>query len=132
MREAKWAMRDRDAWMMQRAETRNAIEARILELCSARGGRHGGLLPSTDNFAAYLDGTDGWLFLDECNNATPEEMESRWDNVRSRTEEMCTAYYAAKHKYALEEDQEMKEGARAAAAECTAAEGGGGRGRQGQ
>ena len=46
-------------------------------------------------FAAYLNGADGWLFSDECDNAKPEEMESRWDNIRSRTEEMCAAYYAA-------------------------------------
>ena len=77
-------------------------------------------------FAAYLDGTDGWLFSDECNDAKPEEMESRWDDVRSRTEEMCAAYYAAEHEYTLEKDQEMEKGARAAAAERAAAEGGGG------
>ncbi len=108
LREAGWAMRDWDAWMMRRAETRNAIEARILKLRLARGGRHGGLLPSTDKFAAHLDSADGWLFSDESNDARPEEMESR-----------------------LEKDWEMEEGARAAAAKRTAAKGGGGR-RQGQ
>ena len=124
LREAGWVMRDWDAWMMRRAETRNAIKARILKLRLARGGRHGGLLPSTDKFAAYLDGADGWLFSDECNDARPEEMESRRDNVRSRTEEMCTSYYAAGREYVLEKDREMEEGARAAAAERTTAEGG--------
>ena len=64
--------------------------------------------------------------MDECNDAKPEEMESRWDDVRSRTEEMCAAYYAAEHEYTLEKDQEMEKGARAAAAERTAAKGGGG------
>ena len=73
----------------------------------------------------YLDGADGWLFLDECNNAKPEEMESQWDNVRWRTEEMCMAYYIAEREYALEKDREMEEGARATAAERAAAEGGG-------
>ncbi len=53
-------------------------------------------------------------------------MESRWDDVRSRTEEMCAAYYAAEHEYMLEKDQEMEKGARAATAERTAAKGGGG------
>ena len=52
-------------------------------------------------------------------------MESRWDNVRSRMEEMCAAYYAAEHEYALEKDPEMEKRARAAAAERAAAEGGG-------
>ena len=123
---AEWAMRDRDAQMIRRAKTCNAIEARILESRLARGGRHGGLLPSTDEFATYLDGADGWLFSDEYNNPTPEEMESQWDDIGSRTEEMCAAYYAAKHEYALENDSEMEEGARAAAAERAATEGGGG------
>ena len=53
-------------------------------------------------------------------------MESRWDDVRSRTEEMCAAYYAAEREYALEKDWEMEERARAAAAERATAEGGGG------
>ncbi len=56
----------------------------------------------------------------------PQEMESRWDNIRSRMEEMCAAYYAAEREFALEKDQEMEEGARAAAAERAAAKGGGG------
>jgi hypothetical protein len=77
-------------------------------------------------FAAYLDGADGWLFSDECDDAKPEEMESWWDDIRLRTEEMCAAYYAAEHEYALEKDREMEKGARAAAAKRAAAEGGGG------
>ena len=126
LREDEGAMQDRDVRMMRRAETRNAIEARILELRSARGGRHGDLLPSTDEFAAFLDGEDDWLFSNECDDATPQEMESRWDDVRSRTEDMCAAFYAAEREYLLEKDREMEEGARIAAAERAAAEGGGG------
>ena len=80
----------------------------------------------------YLDGADGWLFSDECNDAKPEEMESRWDVVRSRTEEMCAAYYPAEQEYLLEKDREMEVGARAAAAKRATAEGEGGGGRQGQ
>ena len=76
-------MRNQDARMMRRANMRKEIKARILELRSACGGRHGNLLPSTEIFAAYLNGADGWLFSDECDNATLEEMESRWDDNRS-------------------------------------------------
>ena len=82
-------------------------------------------------FAAYLDGADGWLFSDKCDYTKPEEMESWWDDVRSRTEEMCAAYYPAEHEYALEKDREMEKGARAAAAKRAAAEGGGGADREG-
>ncbi len=83
-------------------------------------------LAAAATFAAYPNGADGWLFSDECNDAKAEEMESRWDDVWSRTEEMCAAYYAAKHEYALEKDREMEKGARTAAAEHTAAKGWGG------
>jgi hypothetical protein len=38
-------------------------------------------------------------------------MEWWWDdNNRSRTEEMYTVFYAAKHEYTLEKDREMEEG----------------------
>ncbi len=77
-------------------------------------------------FPAYLDGADGWLFSDKCDGSKPDEMESRWDDVRSRTEEMCTAYYVAGGEYMLEKDREMEEGARAAVAERASAKGGGG------
>ena len=79
-------------------------------------------------FAACLDGADGWL----CNYAKREKMELRWNNIQLRTEEMCAAYYTAKHEYTLEKDREMEKGARAATAERAAAEGGGGCRRQGQ
>ena len=83
-------------------------------------------------FAAYLDGADGRLFSDKCNDAKPEEIRLQWDNIRSRTEEMCTTYYSTEHEYALEKDWEMEKGARAAAAKRATAKGGGGCRRQGQ
>ncbi len=83
-------------------------------------------------FAAYLDGADGRLFSDKCNDAKPEEIRLQWDNIRSRTEEMCTTYYATEHEYALEKDWAMEQGARAAAATRATAKGGGGCRRQGQ
>jgi hypothetical protein len=91
---------------------RKAIETQILKLRSAHGGRQGNLLPSTDEFATYRNGADGWLISDECNNATQEEMELWRDDNRLRTEEMGAAFYAAKHEYTLEKDREMEEGAR--------------------
>ncbi|KAL3771140.1 hypothetical protein ACHAW5_009924 [Stephanodiscus triporus] len=125
LREAEDGMRARDARMLRRAELRNGIEARVLELRSARDGRHGDLLPKTDEFARYLDETDDWLFSDECDVATADEMEARWDKVRSRTEDMCADYYAAEREYSMEKEREMEEGARLAAAERAAEVGGG-------
>ncbi|KAL3806626.1 hypothetical protein ACHAXA_010814 [Cyclostephanos tholiformis] len=123
LRSAEEAMLDRDARMLRRADVRNGIEARVLELRSARGGRHGDLLPKTDDFARYLDELDNWLFSDECDAASVEEMEGKWEDVKSRTEEMCADYYAAEREYSLEKDRKMEEEAKLAAAE-RAAEGG--------
>jgi hypothetical protein len=74
----------------------------------------------------YLNGADGWLFSDECNNVTPEEMKLQRDDNRSRTEEMlCAAFYVAEHEYTPKKDRKMEEGARTAATERAVAEGGG-------
>ena len=112
LREAKGVMCNQDAGMMWRSTMHKTIKAQILELHSARGGRHGDLLRSTNKFNTYLNCADGWLFSDECDIATLEEMECWWDdNNRSSTEEMNTVFYAAKCKYTLEKDQdEMEEG----------------------
>ncbi len=104
---------------------RKVIKARILKLRLARGSCHGDLLPSTDEFAVYLNDVDGWLFLYEWDNATPEEMEFQQDDNWSRTEEMCVVFYMAERKYKPKKDREKEEGARTAAAEHTAAVGGG-------
>ena len=73
-------VRPRGGWCEGLA--RNATEAQILELRLAHSGCHGNLLLSTDEFTVYLNGADGWLFLDECNNVMPEEMESQRDESR--------------------------------------------------
>jgi tetratricopeptide (TPR) repeat protein len=120
LREAEAAMLDRDATMIRRAEFRNGIEARVLELRSARGGRHGDLLPKTDDFARYLDDVDDWLYSDECDASSVEEMEGKWNDVNSSTMEMCAEYYAAEREYELGKEREMEEEARLAAAERAA------------
>jgi hypothetical protein len=105
-------MCNQDAGIMWRSKMHKTIKAQILELHSARGGPHGNLLRSTNKFNTYLNGADGWLFSDECDIATLEEMVCWWDNNnRSRTEEMYTVFYAAKCEYTMEKDQnEMEEG----------------------
>lgn len=101
---------DDPASRIAQAKMRKVIKAWILKLCSVHGSCHGDLLLSTDEFAVYLNGADGWLFLDKCNNATPEEMELQWDNNQLRTEVMCAVFYAAERKHTLEKDREMEEG----------------------
>lgn len=124
LREAEDAMRERDVQMLLRAELRNGIEARVLELRSARSGRNGDLLPKTDEFTKYLDDTDEWLYSDECEVATVEEMEAKWNDVRMKTEEMCAEFFAAEKERVMKKEREMEEEVIQAAAD-RAANGGG-------
>ncbi len=73
-----------------------------------------------EDFASYLDGVDDWLFSEECDEATLEQMEVKWTSVRSETEELCAEYLSAKRDEAAQNDREMEEEARKAAAESAA------------
>ncbi|KAL7531674.1 hypothetical protein ACHAXR_005200 [Thalassiosira sp. AJA248-18] len=115
--EMEMAMSQLDVQLMQKDEIRNQIEAHILELRSARHSKHGSLLPSTEEFTSYLDGTDDWLFSEECDEATLEQMEEKWNSVQSKTQDMCGEFLAAKRAEIEEKDREMEKEAQLAAAE---------------
>ena len=110
-------MAQRDTQLVRKDEIRNQIESHILELRSAKHSPHASLLPTSDDFTSYLDGTDDWLFSDECEEATVEKMEEKWANIQSRTHEFCGDYLAAKKTEAEQKDREMEEEAQSAAAE---------------
>ena len=110
------AMSQQDSQYMKADELRNKIEALILELRSARhNSKHGTLLPTSDDFTAFLEGTDDWLFSDECSNATLEDMEKKWISVESTMKDMCADYLTAKEEESNAKEREMeveaKEGA---------------------
>lgn len=115
--ESELAMSQRDVELMQKDEFRNQIEAHILELRSAKHSKHGSLLPSTEEFTSFLDGTDDWLFSEECDEATLDQMKEKWTTVQSKTQDMCAEYLAAKKAEAEEKDREMEKEAQLAAAE---------------
>ncbi|KAL9179094.1 hypothetical protein ACHAXT_000136 [Thalassiosira profunda] len=124
LREAEAALSERDARLIAKDECRNKIEAHILELRSARHSTHGDLLPTSDEFTSFLDGTDDWLFSEECDGATLEQMEQKWTDVEATTQEMCGEYLAAKKAAAEKKDREMEaEALRAAAAAAANGEG---------
>ena len=119
------AMMDRDVQMVKKDEIRNQIESHILELRSARHSTHGSLLPSSDEFASYLDDNDDWLFSDECENATVEQMEEKWTQIQGKTREFCADYLAATQADAERKEKELEEEAKRAAAEQDAEAGDG-------
>mmetsp|Transcript_28544 Transcript_28544/g.60504 ORF Transcript_28544/g.60504 Transcript_28544/m.60504 type:complete len:748 (+) Transcript_28544:113-2356(+) len=118
--ESELAMSRRDVELRRKDEIRNRIEAHVLELRSARHSKHGSLLPSSDEFASYLDSVDDWLFSEECDDADCAQMEEKWNAVESKTEEMCEEYLAAKRAEAEQMDREMEEASKLAAAEKAA------------
>ena len=111
-------MEQRDVQLLRKDEIRNQIEAHILELRSAKhSSPHSSLLPDSDEFNAHLDGTDDWLFSEECEVASIERLEEIWTNVQSRTRELCGEYLSAKQAEAEKKDREMEEEARRASVE---------------
>lgn len=118
--ERETALSQRDVQLLRKDELRNHIEAHILELRSARHSKHGALLPTTDEFAALLDGTDEWLFSEECDESTPQQMEDKWNALETQTTALTGAYLAATRAEAAQKDREMEQAARQAAAEAAA------------
>ncbi|KAL3804156.1 hypothetical protein HJC23_013675 [Cyclotella cryptica] len=111
-------MSKRDEELVKKDEIRNQIEAHILELRSARHSSvHSSLLPTSDEFTNFLDGTDDWLFSAECDDATFDEMMKKWVEVKSKSEELCADFLEAKRLEAERKDREMEEEAKQAAAE---------------
>lgn len=117
LRVEEQTMLERDKQMIRRSDSRNKIEARVLELRSAIMGRNGDILPKTGGFVKFLDDTDEWLYSDKCDEATVEEMESKWTDVRMTTELMCADYFAAEKEREMQKEREMEEEAKLAAAE---------------
>jgi hypothetical protein len=111
-------MAEKDAELVKKDELKNQIESHILELRSARHGKHGSLLPDSEEFTAYLDGTDDWIFSEECDDATLDAMSKKWQEVQSKSEELCAEYLNAKKLEAERVDREMEEEAKRAAAEA--------------
>jgi molecular chaperone DnaK (HSP70) len=117
LRVEEQTMLERDKQMIRRADSRNKIEARVLELRSAITSRNGDVLPKTGGFVKFLDDTDEWLYSEKCDEATVEEIEAKWTDVRLTTELMCADYFAAEKKREMQKEREMEEEAKQAAAE---------------
>ncbi len=118
LRNDEMLMAKRDTELVKKDEIRNQIEAHILELRSARhSSEHSSLLPTSDEFTNFLDGTDDWLFSAECDEATFDQMMTKWENVKSKSDMLCADFLKAKRLDAERKDREMEEEAKRAAAE---------------
>lgn len=117
--DAEQAMEAIDEEMAKLSDTRNKMEANVLELRSARHGKNGGLLPQ--DLDAYLTEVDDWLFSDECENADLAQMEAKLVEVMTKLKGMCAGYHEAIKKEAEETERQMQEEAERAKAERDAA-----------
>mmetsp|Transcript_1190 Transcript_1190/g.2102 ORF Transcript_1190/g.2102 Transcript_1190/m.2102 type:complete len:730 (+) Transcript_1190:311-2500(+) len=117
--EAEQAMMRLDAEVAMLADARNKIESHVLEMRSARHGKHGSLLP--EELDAHLTKTDDWLFSEECDNADLDQMNAKLEEVLAKSNEMCAVYYEAVSKEAEMMEKQMKEEAERAKAEREAA-----------
>ena len=110
-------MANKDAEMVKKDEIRNQIDAHIPELRSARhSSEHSSLLPTSDEFTDFLDGTDDWLFSVECDEATFDQMITKWEEA-SPSKKLGADFLNAKRLKAELKDREMEEEAKRAAAE---------------
>ena len=107
------AMATMDQDQHAKAYTRNQLESHVLEMRSARNDKFGSLLPS--NLNSYLDDLDDWLFSDEAENATKDEMVTKLEASLHKTKhELCPAYFAAIQKEQAAKELEMEQEAKQA------------------
>ena len=112
LRQAEEEMKALDQDMQIRADTMNKIEAHILEMRSAKHGKHGSLLPST--LDAFLDDVENWLFSEEADQASKEDVLAKLDTTIKETNEMAKDYSDALQKEKDAKDREMEEEAKKA------------------
>jgi molecular chaperone DnaK (HSP70) len=106
MREAEQTMATLDQDMQVRADTMNKIEAHVLEMRSARHGKHGSLLPST--LEAFLDDVENWIFSEEAEQASKDDVLAKLEATMEKTDELAKDYLDALQKERDAKDREME------------------------
>eukprot|EP00980_Cylindrotheca_fusiformis_P031053 scaffold25752_cov108-Cylindrotheca_fusiformis.AAC.1 len=105
-REAEKVMAALDEDMQIRADTMNRIEAHVLEMRSAKHGKHGSLLPSTMD--SYLDDVENWMFAEETDLATKDDVIAKLEATIKETREMAKDFFDALKKEKDDAEREME------------------------
>ena len=111
-----------DADLHAKADLKNQLEAHILELRSAKHGKFGSSLPPADTLDSYLDGLEDFLFSEECDNASKDEMQTKVNETLAKTKELCAGYFEAVQKETEAKEKEMEEEAKKAQLERNSGE----------
>ena len=102
-----------------KAELRNQIEAKVLQLRSAKhDSQHSSLLPADNSLDSFLEELDDWIFSEECDNASRADMEQKVADVNTKLETMCGPYYAAIQAAQVAKEAEMEAEAKQAQLEA--------------
>ena len=117
LRTAEDAMVARDDGVKAVADKRNALETKILELRSAKNGKHYKLFEEkSSDFGALLDDAEEWLWSDEAYAATAEVMQAKLDEMSAKAQDMVPAYFETIEKERLDMEKQLEAEAAAAAA----------------
>ena len=102
-----------------KAELRNQIEAKVLQLRSAKhDSQHSSLLPTDNSLDTYLEELDDWIYSEECDNASRVDMEQKVADVNTKLETMCGPYFAAVQAAQAAKEAEMEAEAKQAQLEA--------------
>ncbi|KAG7371350.1 Hsp70 domain containing protein [Nitzschia inconspicua] len=113
LREEEIAMETLDLEEKAKSDLRNKIETMVLELRSAKQGKHGGLLPG-DALESYLNELDDWIYSEEADGANLQSMTDKWDDTNTKIKDMCAEYFDAVEKEQKAKEKEMEEEAKKA------------------
>lgn len=109
LQQAEEEMSALDQDMKARSDCMNKIESHILQLRSAKHSKHGLLIPATE-LDACLDQVENWLFSEEADAATKDDMMKKYEDLVAATDEIAKDYLAKvkEEKELLEKEMEAE------------------------
>ena len=109
LKQAEDEMTALDQEMQARSDYMNKIESHLLQMRSAKHGKHGSLIPAAE-MDAFLDEIENWLFSEEADAATKDDMLKKYEETTGKTNEIAKEYFAKvqEEKEALEKEMEAE------------------------
>ena len=103
-----------------KAASRNSFEGLVLEMRGLTGRKHGGKIDSA-MLTPLLDAAEEWLYTDEGERASSDELRTKLDELQSATAPATARYYEAVAADKVAEESALETAAVQAAAERAAA-----------
>ena len=101
--EERMAASDRD--LQIRADAINQMEAHVLDLRSAKHGKHASTLAAVSNdLDEHLNAVEDWIFSPDTDAASKDDVLAKWEETQAKTAELAKEYFGA-----LQREKETKE-----------------------